>query len=271
MLYNIATAKSANESLVRLTGYTAKQIESFIQSYDDNDAFLLDVLQNNGITVPQLDDIQIYITHITTSVDSCRSIRETGLLCLHDVLQIDKAELTSFLTERGITIDVEKKRLSYRDTIRDINFSKGGRGFMDSIDINPARAIGRKIYYDCGVCGFCHINPNRPYGSPVHHYPEILDDIDKALGSKLKRDWNNRTQSYSISFYASLSEIEYIDKTSLHECANEDLYESLVEFALDIASGCRNELIAQCMSNTSIAPENLTIKPFTEWSESDSR
>lgn len=268
MLYNISNQQSANETLIRLTSLDAKEIDALISSFENRDALLIDILKSAGVTVPPIEDIQVHMMHITSSTDSCHSIRTSGLLNLQDVIQNRDAELTCFLANHGITIDVKNHKLSYQNRSIDIQYTGEYRGLMYTVDMNPGYSIGRKIYYDYGICGFCSIDAARPYGSPIQQFPEILSNIDRALGLRLSFEWKANSSPYKISFCVPLDKVEYIDQITIYGKADDYCFEALVDLALDKARSdyqSRHELVAQCVRDTFIAPEKLTIEQFADW------
>ena len=268
MLYDISNQQSANETLIRLTSLDAKEIDTLISSFENRDAFLIDILKSAGVTVPPIEGIQVHMMHITSSADSCHSIKARGLLNLQDVIQNRDAELTSFLANHGITIDVKNHRMSYKNKSIDIQYPGKYRGLMYTVDMNPGYSIGRKIYYDYGICGFCSIDATRPYGSPIQQFPEILSNIDRALGLSLSFEWKANASPYKISFCVPLDKVEYIDQITINGEADENHFESLVDLALVKANSghrSRHEIVAQCVRDASIAPEKLTIEQFTDW------
>ena len=110
MLFDIRNEHKAAESLERLTGVNAdiwlnerySNINRIDYSYADKDIERI-VEDNNGY-FPRLNDIQLVITHITTSSNECASIKSNGLFDLKESYNLPTSDLRLFLEDNGIEI-----------------------------------------------------------------------------------------------------------------------------------------------------------------------
>lgn len=151
--YNILTPDNAQETLQRLTGIPIDEWKIIRKNYNNNqvvDDYLDDILKTRKIVLPSFSSIRFTFSHITTSANCCESIRRYGLInCAYTHPQ---TELYKFLMENGIVIDKRNHVLSYKGKHFDISFEKCD--FVSGTEANLAWLIGRKAYYDYGICGF---------------------------------------------------------------------------------------------------------------------
>lgn len=194
--YNILTPDNAQETLQRLTGIPIDEWKIIRKNYNNNqvvDDYLDDILKTRKIVLPSFSSIRFTFSHITTSANCCESIRRYGLInCAYTHPQ---TELYKFLMENGIVIDKRNHVLSYKGKHFDISFEKCD--FVSGTEANLAWLIGRKAYYDYGICGFLSYG-NTPYPGNVHIRPEILLNIDDLLQTNLSDIWEKDHHTYEV-------------------------------------------------------------------------
>ncbi len=102
MYFDIRDENKAVQTLANLTGvdsqfWIAEKIKNqdrgdYTDEYEDIERVIMD---NNG-HFPELKDIEIIITHITTSNDNCSAIKENGLLNLKETYKTEGSDLRKF-------------------------------------------------------------------------------------------------------------------------------------------------------------------------------
>ena len=88
MLFNIHAEKEAQDTLKRLTSipFSVWERESaHFNEYKYCDDFLEATIKKYDKSLPRFDDIDFVISHITTSANACREIKENGLIDLGSV------------------------------------------------------------------------------------------------------------------------------------------------------------------------------------------
>lgn len=173
----------------------------------DTDKDITNLTRKYGGHIPRLSDLELVVTHITTSNNECKTILDHGLLDLKKSYEIVEGELRAFLEYNGIYIDIDTCQLSYRGKSYDISYGKCPWNH-DSIEY-AAWSVGRKFYYDFTVCGFLSINKRDVYLGHVHRRPEILYDIDKLLNTNLAGQWMQTHDAYQVVFSLPVSDFVY--------------------------------------------------------------
>ncbi len=204
MLYDIRDADKAASTLERITGVSSgvwlaegmKNVRR-IDYTDANKDIERIIKRYNGYRLC-VNDLEMVITHVTTSGNGCVSILKDGIIDLKNAYQKRDSELRIFLESKGIDILLDSNCLKYRGKYYDISFDDCP--WDHESEEYAAWSVGRKFYYDFTVCGFFSINGNRPYGGNVHRRPEILLDLDNLLKTDLQRDWMQSHQAYEIVF-----------------------------------------------------------------------
>ena len=121
--------------------------------------------------------------------------------------------------------------------------------------------VGRKLYYDYGICGFLSYG-NTAYGGYVHRRPELLMNIDRLLKTDLADKWEDTHQPYEVIAHIGAKmivrdgdahcddqrkEMDYLMKA--YWCALSD-----------------NENIVLLRSEVEVPPENIwKVHPFEAW------
>ena len=267
MLFDIRNEQKAAESLERLTGVKEdtwlderyRNINRIDYSYADKDIERI-VEDNNGY-FPRLKDIQLVITHITTSSNECASIKTNGLIDLKESYNLPTSDLRLFLEDNEIEIILEDNLLRYKDREYDISFGKCPSDYES--EQCSSWKVGRKFYYDFTICGFISINSRDVYGGMVHLRPEILFDIDNLLKTDLQRKWTLTHESYEIVFVVPEYHCLY---NGLEE---NDEYERIMYYLTEayacICLGPRTIEIL-CKNNIFITPDQiLECNKFNKW------
>lgn len=211
MIYDLSTREKAKQTLIELLG---KESETGI----DKDVYLK--RYNEDINAINLSNVLIKAFHITSSGNECKNIRNDGLQCLQDVLRNPNSELTTFLREYGITLNVDQEETLLRN-------------YRIPISLRRMQQIYSKIYAQPWVCAFLFCD-GADYFEHSHR-PEILCEIENALCIRgIVRKWEKETRSYCVELYISpytLSAAKYPELKSDH--TEHFLKRKLVEWALD--------------------------------------
>ena len=213
MLYDIRDADKAACTLERITGVSSSvwSVEKMKNArridYTDADKDIERIIKRHNGYSPRVNDLEMVITHVTTSGNRCASILKDGILDLRSAYQKRDSELRIFLESKGIDILLDSNCLKYSGKYYDISFEDCPRD--NESEEYAAWSVGRKFYYDFTVCGFFSINGNRPYDGNVHRRPEILWDLDNLLKTDLQRDWMQTHQAYEIVFKVPFRDILY--------------------------------------------------------------
>lgn len=121
MLYDIRTSEKAATTLETLTGvnrtiWLAEQYKNYGRidyTYADDDD-VRNIITKHGGHYPDLNDLEMVVTHITTSSEKCRQIRQHGIVDLVKAYEFANSELRQFLENYEINIDIEACRLTYK-------------------------------------------------------------------------------------------------------------------------------------------------------------
>lgn len=211
MEYNILSKENARRTFENITDISWNEWMDILSLYDNKqyeyeDDYIENIIKRRHIVLPSFSELQVVFGHITTSQEECAAIKKHGLLNLKDVCSNPFSELYQFLKAYGVTIDVEREVLSYKNTTYDIHYGKCPPIYAENEKL--AWAVGRKIYYDFCICGFLSYG-QAPYGGNVHCCPEILRDIDRLLKTDLAQRWYTTHQTYEIVAITDASNIQY--------------------------------------------------------------
>lgn len=268
MYFDIRDENNAVQTLANLTGvdskfWIAEKIKNqdrtdYKDEYKDIERVIMD---NNG-HFPKLKDIEIIITHITTSNDNCSSIKEKGLLNLKESYKIEGSDLRKFLDENGVYIDIDSRTLNYREKVFDISYGECPENNESSE--YKSWSVGRKLYFDFAVCGFLTIDKRDIYGGLVHKRPEFLNDIDYLLGTNLSAKWFESHSPYEVVFVVPAYKVIYGGWNE-----NADEHERVLYY-LSCAYESMNSKINTkeiiCKDDTEVLPEDIIeINVFDKW------
>lgn len=267
MLYDIRNEQQAAKTLERLTGVPESYwvIEGIKNStrfdFADADKDIEHIISMSGGHFPKLEELELIVTHITTSNNRCISIIRNGLIGLVKAYKLPESELRQFLETNDVEIDVDSSWLIYKDECYDISY---GKCPLDHESREYAAwSVGRKLYYDFTVCGFLSLNEKNIYGGYVHRRPEILSDIDDLLGTELQEQWEESHRAYEVVFKVPVYETVYNGWDS------DDEYERVMRYLVDaymcVFTGPDTQEIL-CRNGVEIMPEHiLECKEFNLW------
>lgn len=109
MLYDIRTSEKAATTLETLTGvnrtiWLAEQYKNYGRidyTYADD---VRNIITKHGGHYPDLNDLEMVVTHITTSSEKCRQIRQHGIVDLVKAYEFANSELRQFLENYEINM-----------------------------------------------------------------------------------------------------------------------------------------------------------------------
>lgn len=267
VLYDIRNKNKAAKTLECLTGVSAlqwlkeREINAGRFDYTDVDRDIINLVNRYGGHILGLSDLELVVTHITTSNNGCNSILNSGLVDLKKAYGHKEGELRTFLEINGISIDIDACQLTYGKESYDISYGKCPRDH-ESIDY-AAWSIGRKFYYDFTVCGFLSMNKKDIYGGYVHKRPEILSDIDRLLGTELAVKWMQTHDAYQVVFSLPVSKFVYSGEDTDTE------YEMVMNYLSDAYMCICTEPDTKeilCQNGIEVLPENIMVcRRFNIW------
>lgn len=265
MDYDIRTPDLARHTLSNITG-----IPEYFWLYEKNisdgnidSEYIRNIIQKYNGNLPSFENLYFIISHITTSTDGCAYILENGLTDLKSAYLNVNSELRKFLDVNNINIILDYSCLIYNGEYYSIEYEGYDCPWdQDGIEYK-GWSVGRKFYYDNGLCGFFSINPKDIYGGNVHKNPEIINDIDNLLGTDLSFEWKNNHSPYEVVFKIPSSDLE------LYEHQNDTNDEKLITLLMMAFSEMLygpSENLAQCKPDAKIMPDQIIeILPFNKW------
>lgn len=266
MDYDIRSSGRAIKTIERLTGVPRdvwereRKRNQYRYDYTNVDEEIRQLVEKYRGTIPVLEDIELIVTHITTSKSDCYSILKEGLVDLRKAYNNEKSDLRMFLDENEIYISVEERELRHKNNVYDISYGACPRNY-DSEEY-ACWSVGRKLYYDFTVCGFLSINPKNIYGGYIHLRPEILSDIDKLLKTNLSDKWKRTHRTYEIVFRIPV-------KDTVYNGWDDDDYGQVMCYLSDayICACTRPSTIELlCKNHVEILPEQIIeYGEFEEW------
>ncbi len=262
IIYNILSKKEAQNTLEKMTGITWSEWKGIRDSYDRDqwsyeDDYIEDVLKEKNVTLPSFYELEFVFSHVTTSANGCIDIRKYGLIT--HACQNNKTELCAFLHENGVAIDLSRRELHYFDKVFDVSYDKCPLEYMETE--YAAWLVGRKLYYDYGICGFLSYG-NTAYGGYVHRRPELLMNIDRLLKTDLADKWEDTHQPYEVIAHIGA---KMVVCDGDERC---DDQRKVMEYLMK-AYWCAfsdNENIVLLRSEVEVPPENIwKVRPFEAW------
>ena len=265
MDYDIRTPELAAKTLADMTGipYAIWLYERCLTNGNVDADYLYDILEKYNGHLPSFTDMNLIISHITTSADGCEEIAKNGLGDLQSAYRNTNSELRKYLDANGIQIRINNSCLVHDGKYYSIEYDRHDCPSDDEGIEYKGWCVGRKLYNDNGLCGFFAVNPQIPYGGYIHERPEILYDIDELLNTNLSDNWKSTHSAYEIVFKLHSGDLE------LYEHNNDDDESKVVKLLLnaffEMCSG-PSEVLAQCKPNIRILPDNIiNILPFDKW------
>lgn len=264
LVVDIREKPFAFQTLSSFSGLDIVSIRKRIESFSGRNGTEISAFLESFSNIPSnVDDTDFMFTHITSSADQCKSIRNYGLLNLTAAYRNTSTELRLFLDAHDIDIRIEYQCIKYKNNYYSIEY--------DSHDCPPeweteeynGWLVGRKFALDPGVCGFLVYDTSHPYLGGVHECPEILRDLDRLLGTALAEEWKKTSHPYAITCRVPGPFIEINQN-------GQDIHEAMLRYlenAIWVAiAGPTFEETVQCWQNTIVRPEMIIkIEPFKEW------
>ena len=266
MIFNIHSTDEARDTLYRFTSIPFSDWEKedkFYHDYEYCDKFLKVTIRKYGNNLPRFEDIDFVISHITTSGNSCQSIRDKGLTDLVSAYSAKDSELRMFIEQHGIDIWLDRKCLKYGDRYFDISFGNPPNSWKT--EAYRAWLVGRKFYYDSWINGFLQISPSDVYLGNVHRRPEILKNIDDLLGLRLSEEWAQAHSTYEVRAKVSWNNIV----CTSGQPTSEGKALSYLSWAYNAAYGGKSSIVVMLKEGIRIpAQDIISVKPFTTWNKS---
>ena len=130
MLFDIRSQTKAIEILERLTGVTQtwwivdnyKNINRII--FTDSDQDIIRLLSKYNGSLPRYSDLELVISHITTSANQCQDILNNGILDLKGSYKNKTSELRGFFDNHGVEILVDSFCLKHNGKYYDISYEE---------------------------------------------------------------------------------------------------------------------------------------------------
>lgn len=221
--YDLGTVSSAQSTLLSMLDCDDLGIvKCLLQNYRSSPKArtLFDDIVAKSIKQIKVDDLVFSCYHITTSKDSCESIRLAGLRPVTELLKDMQSELCRFFLDREVVFDLDNEKLLYKGKVA-LDYSQQIRcASLDSFSLLLKNRLG----VDSGVSAFVSINEGKDY-SCVADCPEIIDTVCYILfrGSRCdlwRLAWKKGKLPYMIRF-----KVKFHDLSSA-TWANEDIYDS---------------------------------------------
>lgn len=263
MLYDIRDANKAACTLESITGVSLDVWLSEARRNDcaDDDKDIGKIITENYGHIPRVNDLEMIITHVTTSGNGCESILKDGIIELKSAYQKSDSELRNFLESKGIDIQLDSNCLTYNGNRYDISYDNRSKSYEP--EKKAAQSVGWRFYKDFTVCGFFSINCKRPYLGYVHRRPEILVNLDNLLKTDLQVDWMQSHQAYEIVFKAPFRDIVYGGWDDDTEEEKMMLYLTYAYLCVSMGPDTKEVL---CKNGVRISPDQiLECNRFTAW------
>ncbi|MCQ2550989.1 MAG: hypothetical protein MJ146_02190 [Clostridia bacterium] len=201
MIYDIRTQANAEKTLEEISGVTVEEWQKYIET-NSNETDENIIVANMKCNY-SLSEISVYLTHLTTAMN-IDNIKKYGLLDLREAYRNRNTDLRRFLDSKGITIDLDRALLSFKDRIFNIDFKKQSQ--KDRYNQTNKFLVARRFDYDKEVCGFLSLD-NYSGNEDYHIRPEILKDLDALLKTNLSREWAANSKPKEILFCVNADEI----------------------------------------------------------------
>jgi hypothetical protein len=208
MIYDITNFVGIVESLGKYLNLDSRDIVRFVEKNADKDVD--DFLSYFNIDESNLLMKEICLTslHVTTNNDNCSFIKQHGIVNLQKAVTLE-TPLKKYLQSRGITIDVNKKKIIHNGNVIDISKEWEGIEVHKGLQREGLDRTIWKLYKDYQVNGFFYSDNVLNYGGYVNTRPEFLIEISKLLlDSNIESDWtrNSEYDCYVIKFVLPLSD-----------------------------------------------------------------
>lgn len=266
MLFDIHTNLAAQRTLYQLTGIPIEVWEDNMYhecDFENQDDFVEFMIKEYGTRqLPQsYKDLDFAFFHVTTSSDSCTSIKQNGILDLKKAYECDGSELRLFLDEHNVLIDLDRAILKYYEREYDIYYEKRPWD-LESIEYK-CWSVGSKFYNDYTICGFLSARDCSPYPGQIHRQPEILWDIDELLKTRFSYEWERTHSPYEVVSKVSGMNIRYPYYDDESEAEKVMTY---VAMAYDEVFNASSENVLVLKNGVKIPPTDIiSIAPLSIW------
>lgn len=217
MNFDLRTYESALNFLTEFTSVSESEIILHLLDvkFDMGEAKFCDVFRVDLDRLSVLD-VKYIVSHVTTTNDNLKSIKQYGLRNLQEVLNSD-TPLKNFLKTQGFLVDIGNRILRYGG--KEFSIQCGGRDTIDRHSVEYAlHSIGLKIYNDHQISAFLLMKDDTSYGGLVHERPEFLFNISKLCKFDIEKMWKCQSHPYVIEFRADFEQIEhYTFYRNVHE------------------------------------------------------
>lgn len=170
-----------------------------------------------------IENMDIVAFQVTSNNDECAEIKKNGLHNLQWILGNDTG-LNSFLQQRGIHFDVEKRIMYIGAYGYDVDYDKYRESNYDSEKNEGTEKVGHKLYYDYQINAFLFCEDINRYGT-IHKVPEFLFTLssfnEKTVG--MDEQWENITKPYVVKFKTKFKNIAYF---TFYDCEEEYILDS---------------------------------------------
>ncbi|CEP41597.1 Uncharacterised protein [[Clostridium] sordellii] len=267
VIFNLFDPESIVVSMSRFFNLEERDVREYLHNIDFDNCDLNNEC-TNFISRFNLEMINfnynnayLKVKHATATIDNLDSIREHGLKELGYMLT-ENTPMRRFLASYNIEVDVENRKIIVDDETFDIFGSEENyENVPPEYNLNMHN-IYNKLYIDNGeIEAFSKVNIDgiKRY-STIHHYPEILYNIDRFL-SHINKDrylgnsWLNtyNSQCYILNFEIPITHINTEGKDLIYKLL-EDCFKSLAGLS---------EIYVVINAGTEIPFETISETPLT--------
>lgn len=209
LLFDITTSDTAYEWILDVLGITGRElIDSYIiENHNNLDGFIEQHLEK--IQAIDINTLEFVAFHLTSNSDQCKAIRKSGIKNLQKVLS-EPSELSLFLTEQGVKLDIKNKKMSFDGQEFDIDYEKyKGNINESSLQKEALGDIARKIYFDFPINGFFFNHNIYDYGTNIDKCPEFLFTLSSLALKDISERWSKTRQGYVIKYKANIKQFHY--------------------------------------------------------------
>lgn len=221
-----------------------------------------------------IENLDIVAFQVTSNNNECKEIKKNGLHNLQWILSNDTS-LNTFLQQKDIHFDVEKRIMYIGDYSYDVDYDKYRESNCFSVKKEGIKNIGHKLYYDYQINAFLFCEDINQY-STIHKAPEFLFTLssfnEKTVG--VDDQWEKSTKPYVLKFKSKLKDFAYF---TFYDCEDEYISDSQNKwielrrklFSKAIASTFNesaSEIFAYMKPETVISPKDiLEYVPAEKW------
>lgn len=195
-----------------------------------NDFELFYDMFSSEIKSLDIENMDIVAFQVTSNNDECAEIKKNGLHNLQWVLSNDTG-LNSFLQQRGIHFDIEKRIMYIGTDGYDVDYDRYIEPNYVSVKKESTEKVGHKLYYDFQINAFLFCEDINRYGT-VHKAPEFLFTLstfnEKTVG--VDEQWEKNSKSYVVKFKAKFKDFAYFTFYDWEEEYISDSQDNWLEF-----------------------------------------